>query len=209
MTDRSMAQAEAIQEHAPTRRLSCLEAMKERKGDVVCFTPALLVTHGQLPADPIGEFVSRFNVPAAEWPFCVELNPPTLPFFTGLGVTTNRHEVVNWDRRLYAVPKSQADNCINFLGGIGISGGNFFASAVTYEIQIPDPTMPQFNTTPHLIPIIVFGVLVEDKLTYLEPNGVMPPFVKTIPASQAIQNNGKFKKCAFTEAEFKKLRGDE
>jgi hypothetical protein len=209
MTERTLAQTDAIQEHAPTRRLSCLEAMTERRGDIVCFTPALLVTHGHLPADPIGEFVSRFNVPAEDWPFCVELNPPTLPFFTGLGMTTNQSEVVNWDRRLYAVPKAQADNCINFLGGIGISGNGFFASAVTYELNIPDPTMPQFNITPHLIPVVVFGVLVEDKLTYLSPNGVMPPFVKTIPAKQALERVGNFKQCAFTEAEFKKLRGDE
>jgi hypothetical protein len=56
---------------------------------------------------------------------------------------------------------------------------------------------------------VVFGVLVEDKLTYLSPNGIMPPFVKTIPANQALKHVRNFKQCAFTEAEFKKLRGDE
>lgn len=209
MSDRTMEQVDAIVDHAPTRKLSCLEAMKERRGDVVCFTPALLVTRGHMPADPIGEFVSRFNIPADGHPFCVEVNPPTLPFFTGIGFTATAHDTINWDRRLYAVPRAYADNCMNFLGSIGITDGSFFASAVSYQLNIPDPTMPQFNSEPHLIPVHIFGILVEDTITYLEANGIMPPFVKTVPANLALRQSGSFKKCAFTEAEFKKLRGEE
>lgn len=179
-----LKQAEPITDQLPIQKLSCMAAMRERRGDVVCFTPALLLTHGRFPLDPLNEFVARFNIPAPGRPFCVEIRPPTLPFFSGLGVTTLAGAAVDWDRRLYAIPQKYAKSCVDFLGGIGIAGADFVASSVTYEINVPDPTMPQFNAA-HMIPVTVFGILLANKITYLEPNGFLPPFVKTIPKDSA------------------------
>jgi len=203
-----LTQTAVIKEHAPTTRLSCLAAMRERSGDVVCFTPALLVTHGKMPADPVGEFVARFNVAKDEQPFCVEVFKPVFPFFTGLGVSQISGNTIDWDRRLYAIPRAQSSTCLNFLGGLGVSGSDFFASAVTYEISIPDPTMSQFTNSAVFIPVHIFGVLANNNVTYLEPNGVLPPFVKTIPANIALEHTNSFKRNSFTEADFKKLRGE-
>lgn len=188
MTPAGLTQVETITEKTPTRRLSCLEAMRERSGEVTCFTPALLITVGRFPVDPINEFVARFNVPESGRPFCVETPEPLFPFFSGLGTTVFAGSVVNWDRRLYAVPNTHAKECLNFLGGIGIVGNEYAASSVMYEIQIPDPTMPQFETGRHFIPVTIFGVLCENKITYLEPNKFLPPFLKTIPAGSALQS---------------------
>jgi hypothetical protein len=186
-----LTQADTVTEKIATRRLSCVEAIRERRGEVTCFTPALLITCGRLPVDPINEFVARFNVADEQRPFCVEVPPPLLPFFSGLGVTSHAGSVVDWDRRLYAVPNQVVKDCFNFLGGIGITSADFMASSVMYEIDIPDPTMPQFDSRRHVIPVTVFGVLSADKITYLEPNGALPPFLKTVPAQTAL-NSSKF-----------------
>lgn len=207
MSDITIHNAPSVEAGPPTKKLSCLEAMKEQRGEVVCFTPALLITHGQMPVDPLNEFVSRFNVPKEGHPFCVEVYPPTFPFFADIGATVQNGEVIDWDRRLYAVPKAYADLCFNFLGGLGMTGDNFFASAVTYEMEIPDPTMPQFTGTHNTIPIIVVGILSQTTLTYLQPNGAMPPFVKTVPASIARQYDHKFK-SGLAPDDLAKIRGE-
>lgn len=188
MTLAGLVQADAVIEKTQARKLSCVEAMRERRGAVTCFTPALLITAGRLPVDPINEFVARFNVPADGRPFCVEVPEPLFPFFSGIGVTAFAGGIVNWDRRLYAVPNTHAKECLNFLSGIGVVGEGHTASSVMYEINIPDPTMPQFETAQHFIPVTVFGVLRADKITYLEPNKFLPPFLKTIPAKSAIES---------------------
>lgn len=188
MTQAGLVKADAVTEKMPVRKLSCVEAMRERRGEVTCFTPALLITAGRLPVDPINEFVARFNVADAGRPFCVEVPEPLFPFFSGIGVTAFAGGVVNWDRRLYAVPNTHAKECLNFLSGIGIVGDGYTASSVMYEINIPDPTMPQFETRQHFIPVTIFGVLCADKITYLEPNKFLPPFLKTIPAKAALES---------------------
>jgi hypothetical protein len=189
MSRPAVTELASVVEKIPTQRLSCLAAMRERRGEVTCFTPALLVTAGLIPVDPVNEFVARLNVPESGRPFCVEVPPPAFPFFSGLGTTSLNGSVINWDRRLYAVPESHAKACLDFLGGIGIVGQNHIASSVTYTIDIPDPTMPQFSDSRHFIPVTIFGILRDDKITYLEPNKFLPPFLKTIPANPALKSS--------------------
>lgn len=192
MSDSDLRPVAAVTEKTAIRRLSCLEAMKERRGEVTCFTPALLITHAKMPVDPLNEFVARFNVPENGRPFCVEIAPPVLPFFSGLGVTLSAAGPIDWDRRLYAIKNDYAKSCFDFLGGLGVTSENFMASAVTYTVDIPDPTMPQFSGNQHYIPVTVFGVLCDDKITYLEPNGHLPPFLKTVPAAAALRHSAQF-----------------
>lgn len=206
----SIESVEAITDSRPVKRLSCLDAMRERRGEVACFTPAVLVTHGKLPIDPVREFVARFNVSADNQPFCVELPSAALPFFSGLGSSELNGVSINWDRRLYAVPVAVAALCFDYLGGIGVHGGDFFASSVAYELDIPDPTVSQFihggNMT--YIPVQLFGVLINSKITYLAPNGYSPPVVRTVPAEPYLRQSGNFKFNPITLTDIKELRGE-
>lgn len=201
---KSLNQVDTVTEHAPVRRLSCIEAMRERRGDIVCFTPALLVTHGRMPHDPAQEFSARFSAPDDKLPFCIDLPKDHRPFFNGLGVSLIDGRHIDWDRRLYAIPADRAELCFDFLGGIGVHGGDFYASAVTYQLAIPDPTEPiaGAGTT---IPLHVFGVLIRDRITYLAPNGFDTPYVTAALAADHIPG---FKLNPVTEADIKRLKGE-
>lgn len=207
---KTISQVDAITDSRPVKRLSCVEAMRERRGEVTCFTPALLVTHGKLPVDPVREFAARFNIPNAAQPFCVEIPETRPPFFSGLGYSVLDGVSVNWDRRLYAVPNATAQLCIDYLGGIGVHGDDFFASSVTYELNIPDPTVSQFIHGGNFvtIPLYIFGVLIDNALTYLAPNGYSPPAVRTVPAREHLQQSGNFRFNSITRADLKDIQED-
>jgi hypothetical protein len=201
---KSIKQVDAVTDQAPVRRLSCIEALRERRGDVVCFTPAILVTRGRMPSDPAQEFIARFSAPADKQPFCVELPPGPNRFFRGLGMSTIDNKLVDWDRRLYAIAAARADLCFSFLGGIGIHAGDFYASSVAYQIDIPDPTSPIVGAGTS-IPVHVFGVLIADKIAYLAPDGNSAPYLTVVDAAEQITG---FKKNPVTFEELKRLRGE-
>ncbi len=207
---KTLEHVDSITDSRPVKRLSCLEAMRERRGEVTCFTPALLVTHGKLPIDPVREFATRFNLSADEQPFCVEVPEALPPFFRGLGVSFLGSATINWDRRLYAVPNTAAKRCIDYMGGIGVHGPDFFASSVTYELNIPDPTVAQFIHGGNFvsIPIYVFGVLIADALTYLAPNGYSAPIARTVPAKEHLRQSGNFKFNPLTQTDIQELKGE-
>jgi hypothetical protein len=201
---KSLKQVDAVTEHAPVRRLSCIEAMRERRGDVVCFTPAILVTHGRMPHDPAQEFAARFGGPDDKLPFCIDLPRDHRPFFSGLGISIIDGRQIDWDRRLYAIPADQAVLCFDFLGGIGVHGADFYASAVTYQLSIPDPTEPIVGAG-IVIPLHIFGVLIRGRITYLAPNGFDTPYVSVVDAADHIPG---FKLNPVTEADVKRLKGE-
>lgn len=198
-------QVESIRDFAPVARLACVDAIRERKGDVLCFNPGLLCTYGGLTLDPVREFATRFSSNDDAQPFCVALPENARPFFKGIGRSRFGHEVIDWDRRLYCIAKTRASACFDFLGGIGISGEDFFASSVQHEIDIPDPTQPVFGNKP--IHVCVFGVLVAATITYIESNGFSTPYVTATDAAPHIAASSNFKLTPFTEEQFNKLRG--
>lgn len=206
MADASLHQIEAIKDHAPIKRLSCLEAMRERRGEVVCFTPALLITHGGLQLDPAQDFIARTSAPSDLQPFCVELPPKAPGFFSGLPISTLNGKVIDWNRRLYAVPTSVASLCLQFLGGIGISGpNNYFASSVAYTLDIPDPLALDPYTK---IPVHIFGVLCVGKITYLAPAGLAPPYVDVISVQDRYNVELGLTVNETLAEQFRDLRGD-
>jgi hypothetical protein len=198
-------QVAAIRDFAPVARVACVDAIRERKGDVLCFNPGLLCTHGGLPIDPVREFATRFSSNEDAQPFCVALPPHARPFFHGIGISRFGSDVVDWDRRLYGIDKTRAAVCFDFLGGIGMSGADFFASSVQHQIDIPDPTSPLSGNKP--IRVYAFGVLIADTITYIASNGFNVPCVATTPAAPHIAASSKFKITPFTEEQFNKLRG--
>lgn len=200
-------QADTVSDYAPLRRLSCIEALRERRGEVKCFTPALLVTHGFLPLDPAQDFIARFPDTADKQPFCIELYPPNPPFFSGLPSSVINGKVIDWNRRLYAISADRADTCFNFLSGIGISGTNgFFASSVMYELDIPDPLA--ISGVYSTIPVHIFGVFSNNQITYLAPNIGQPPAVRTINADDRFELSMGFKVDDDVGVKFKQYKGE-
>lgn len=183
-----VAQAETIKDPEPVARISSVHELYEQRKDVVCFTPAPLVVVGKLPVDPARDFISRFSVPRALQPFCLALAPTARPFFRGLGCTTIDGEVIDWDRRIYAVPQAGAEACFDFLSGIGVHGDGYFASAAQHEINLPDP-LSLF--TRRVIPVQVFGVLTGDYIFYLAEHLTDQPYLSRTPAAPHVQQNFK------------------
>jgi len=85
---------------------------------------------------------------------------------------------IDWNRRIYAIPKIMSEDCFNFLGAIGIAGpDNFFARSVQYQLRVPDPFAITLDS---VIPTTVFGVLHNDYIAHLAPTRGYPPFVTTV-----------------------------
>jgi hypothetical protein len=196
-------QLDTLTEHERISRLSCVDAIRERKGDVVCFTPGLIVTQGGMPVDPIREFATRFPADKELQPFCVAVPQGAPPFFSGIGVSQLNGDVVDWDRRLYGIQLSRAAACFDFLAGIGLKNGNAYASVVQYEINIPDPTKPLIYTPIH---VTIFGVLAADTITYLAPQMTGPPRLATTDAAPHLQASSYFKVNQFAPEALQKLK---
>jgi hypothetical protein len=201
---KSLKQVDSVTDHAPVKKLSCVEALRERRGDVVCFTPAILFTVGKMPYDPAQEFIARFDAPADKQPFCIELPSGNRQFFRGLGSSVVGGKTIDWDRRLYAITSDRAQLCFDFLGGIGVHAGDFYASSVAYQIDIPDPTLAIIGDKA-VIPVHVFGVLAADKIAYLAPDGDLPPYLTIASAEDHIPG---FKKNPVTLHDLKRLKGE-
>lgn len=182
----SVGQAEQIKDLEPVSRAVKLHELYERLGDVICFTPAILVVVGKLPADPVREFMARFPADDKDnKPFCLALPPSAPPFFNGLGTTELNGETIDWDRRLYGISRAGAEACFSFLGGIGVYGEDYFASAAEHEIQLPDPLSLFVRKT---IPVRVFGILRGKSIFYLAEHPTGPPYLARTAADQHLPN---------------------
>lgn len=166
--------------------LSCGDALRQSGRDLVLFTPALLVTHGGFDRDPVIEFDARFPAPSADQrPFSVDLKKEHENFFTGLGAHAlpGRTRPVNWDKRLYAIDATRAEECFAFLGGIAFSDPKtaYFASVFSYDLAVPDPTARVVAC----LQVKVFGVISNTAVHMLRPALQGPPKAKTIVLASA------------------------
>jgi len=165
-------------------RLCVSDALRGLAHSVRLFTPALLLTHGGFDRDPVREFVFRAEIEKPdERPFVIDLKRDHERFFTGLGAAPLRPggRPVNWDQRLYAVPEQHADDCFSFLGGLAFSNPaqNFYASTLSYDLQICDPT----STVKAPLTVKIFGVLANTFVAYIETAFFAPRPVKRIGAT--------------------------
>jgi hypothetical protein len=208
MADLDFQRVDGVAQPERLKQLSCLEALRERRGDVRCFTPALLITHAYLPVDPAQDFAARFPAAKALQPFCVELPANAPPFFSGLPATVLNGQLIDWNRRLYAIAAERAKDCFDFLAGIGVSGNNeFFASSVMYEFKLPDPlSRLSIRDT---IDLTGFGVFSSNKITYLAPRFNLPPIVRTIPAEKRLDAALGFNVDEIIESDFKQHKREE
>lgn len=173
--------------------LSCADALRRRENPVILFTPAVLFTHGGFDRDPVMEFDARFPAESHDLrPFCVDLKKDSEFFFEGLGVMPppGLSRPVNWDKRLYAIDKRRAAECIGFLSGIAYSNPHtgMFGSGFVYGLDITDPTSSKNDR----LLVAVIGVISSSWVLFLEPrptnvpvfrryrtvNGQLPPLLQ-------------------------------
>ena len=161
------------------QRLSVSDVLQNAEKEFALFTPALLFTHGGFDRDPIVEFASYYSESFTVRPAYIDLYNDTEFFFRGLGVSAapKTNVPVNWDKRLYAIPVSAADDCFAFLGGICWANPQtgFFARTFSYMLDIPDP----IATRPELLSVRVFGVTTRTRIVFINGETV-PPSVNVI-----------------------------
>jgi hypothetical protein len=113
--DLQVAQVDTLKERVSVAGITRLDELYERKGDVVCFTPGLLVTIGRFPVDPVRDFATRFPAPKDKQPFCLALPPHAPAFFYDIGVSDIAGDRIDWNRRIYGITKERAKACFDFL----------------------------------------------------------------------------------------------
>ena len=157
----SFSEIAAITSADAVQTLSIFDALQRREKPVALFTPALLFTHSEFDKDPVIEFDARFPAETADMrPFCVELFKAHEFFFRGIGIKPlpGTTRPVNWDKRLYCIDQSRAEECFSFLGGIAFSNPKtgVFAQTFSQEVTIADPTSPGLIS---VLSVTVFGVM--------------------------------------------------
>jgi hypothetical protein len=162
--------------------LSCADALRQRSRPTLLFTPAPLFTHGLFDRDPVREFDARFPTASADLrPFCVDLTKEREFFFDGLGVcpAPGTARPVNWDKRVYAIDQSRAEECIGFLSGIAYSSPKhqLYGSAFSYALDISDPTSKKNDR----LLVVVIGVITNKSVIFLEPRLEGRPILKQYP----------------------------
>jgi hypothetical protein len=162
--------------------MSCADALRQRDRPVALFTPAVLFTHGRFDRDPVIEFDARF--PAADRdlrPFCVDLTKDHEFFFAGLGTcpAPGTARPVNWDKRLYAIDQTRAEECFAFLSGIAYScqTQNLYGAAFAYGLDISDPTSKKNDR----LVLTAIGVMTNQTVIFLEPRLDGCPALKKYP----------------------------
>jgi hypothetical protein len=178
-------EVEPLRDAPDIARLSCSEALRNTGRKLVLFTPALMITHGRFDRDPVIEYDCRFPVDNADLrPFVVDLQKDSERFFEGLGVSVppGKKKPVNWDKRIYALDASRADECFGFIGGIAFSDPKrgYFGTVLSYDLDIPDPT----SRIHERLEVKVFGVLANNVMAFLAPRP------HNIPVVQVVHNPG-------------------
>lgn len=150
------------------------------------FTPALICTAGRFDRDPVVEFNRQYPSPDPSLePMAIDYSQP---FFEGLGVGLLNNQLVDWDRRLYAIHRDRWELCRNCIAGIAIMHRKtrFYARVGFYEMRIADPfALKKMSVVDNLptVTITVFGTSANNRFTYLKSRRYPKlPFVSSEPA---------------------------
>jgi hypothetical protein len=180
----SFREIEAVTGADAVPTLSISDALRRRENPVVLFTPALLFTHSEFDKDPVVEFDARFPADAADLrPFCVALSKPHEFFFQGMGTrpAPGKSRPVNWDKMLYGIDQTRAEECFSFLGGIAFSNPKtgVFAQTFSQEVNVIDPTSLDLSCT---LTVTVFGVMANTYTVFMSDASI-PPTVRKVQLS--------------------------
>ncbi|WP_353208492.1 hypothetical protein [Sphingorhabdus sp.] len=171
----SFREIEAVTGADAVPTLSIFDALKRRESPVALFTPALLFTQSEFDKDPVVEFDARFPADSADLrPFCVALSKPHEFFFHGMGTcpAPGKRRAVNWDKMLYCIDQTRAEECFAFLGGIAFSNPKtgVFAQTFSQEVNVVDPT--SFGNA--TLSVTVFGVMTNIYTVFMSDKSVTP-----------------------------------
>lgn len=173
MAERRYIKVDSVKDGILPHRVSIADVLKDSGTDFSLFTAAMLFTHGGFDRDPVVEFASYYSEVSATRPVCLDLSYEHEFFFRGLGSrpAPGTQNVVNWDKRLYGIAASAAEDCFAFLGGIGWSNPKtgFFGRTFSYVAEIPDPTADLNNLSVRL-----FGVVGNDFVAFIDTVPVIP-----------------------------------
>ena len=180
----SFREIEAVTGADAVQTLSISDALQRRDAPVALFTPALLFTHSDFDKDPVVEFDARFPADSADLrPFCVALSKSDEFFFRGMGTrpAPGKSRPVNWDKMLYGIDQTRAEECFSFLGGIAFSNPKtgVFAQTFSQEVSVVDPTARGLART---LSVTVFGVMANAYTVFMSDKSV-PPVVQKIRLS--------------------------
>jgi hypothetical protein len=151
----------------PQQKIAGTASLGDLSKDYVFFTPGLIFTHGELPNDPVQEFVNE----AKGTPQIAFMNFDK-PIFEGFRFKDGR---VEWNHKLLAIERPRWEEILQFLGTVGILDREqkLFYGVKPFMVRIADPViMDRSAVLPSPIPlveVVVFGldgnkrqVLVED-----------------------------------------------
>lgn len=148
------------------------------------FTPGVILAASPFDRDPVSEALQRLPHLA---PMAIDAAEP---FFSGLGVHTCADGPVNFDHRLYLIPRDDWESLRDCIAGIAMvsQAEKFYGRVNFYETTLPDifaikqkvvlESIPQ-------VPLTVFGVSSTKMFAYLEPHGNLLRLVKAPPRPEA------------------------
>jgi hypothetical protein len=169
-------------ENVPT--LSIADALQQRESPVSLFTAALLFTRGGFDRDPVIEFDARFPAEQPDLrPFCIDVRKDHEFFFRGMGMmpAPGKSKPVCWDKRLYGIDATRAEECFSFLGGIAYSNPKvgLFAQSFNQPVFVRDPT----SITPSFLSVTVFGVMSNRFVAFMAEHPGGTPVVRCVAAT--------------------------
>lgn len=169
-------------------------AFVDMASDFEFFTPALITVAGGFDRDIVSEFVKHHPGPTDDTdPFALDY--PPVPFFDGIGIYPHPPrdgELVDWNRRIYAIPRDRWFLCRDFILGVAFTNPNekVYCRLAAYELNLIDPIKMQkaglLVEIPRF-PVTVFAVSSTKRFSYLDPERNGPPaLIHTAPRPDTI-----------------------
>lgn len=129
-------------------------SFQELTKELEFFTPAVAYVKAGFDRDIVHEYLLEKSPPDNEAPFSIDCQ---WPLFQGLGYGKLGREVVNWDKRLYAIPKQRWDEFLRFATSIAfhatkpvtygriVCHGLVAVDVVALNTQRPTQVVPAFG----------------------------------------------------------------
>lgn len=168
--------------------------LQDMARDYEFFTTGVIHAVTIFDRDPVMEFNKLHPAANDELPVIIDYAEP---FFRGLGVCLLSGSPVNFDRRLYAIPRHRWETLRNTICGIAMlhHPSQFYARLNFYELTMVDPFALKRAAVVSKLPtvtITVFGVSSNKSFAYLQPAAYprLPYLVQEQPKADVLTEGG-------------------
>lgn len=165
-----------------------LVSLPSLAADYTFFTPAIFVRFARLGRDPVGDYAAQYVMQAAERPRRITSSHL---LFSGLGQQVLQGELVDWDRRLYMVPKSKEQELIGFLLGMAAvaAGDRFYCRALGQWVSAYDPhvALRQGQQAAEIQVLAVAAATTHGLYSLRQRPGMPPSLLKEPPPADFMQ----------------------